>query len=92
MPARPLSPSAALRGLALCALAFGPAAAAQSVPGWASPSPPPSSAAAVAATPGTPGGGVGPGGGATNQVPVDGGLGLLALAGGAYAVRRLRRR
>lgn len=26
------------------------------------------------------------------QVPIDGGLGLLALAGGAYAVRRLRGR
>ncbi|MEM6288326.1 MAG: hypothetical protein AAF845_14355 [Bacteroidota bacterium] len=25
------------------------------------------------------------------QVPVDGGLGLLARAGGAYAVKRLRR-
>ncbi|HLT48793.1 MAG TPA: hypothetical protein VK002_16295 [Rubricoccaceae bacterium] len=26
-----------------------------------------------------------------DPVPVDGGLGLLALAGGAYAVRRLRK-
>ena len=32
-----------------------------------------------------------PGGsGPVTAVPVDGGLGLLALAGGAYAVRRLR--
>jgi len=30
------------------------------------------------------------GGGPVQQVPLDGGLGLLALAGSAYAVRRLR--
>ena len=29
---------------------------------------------------------------APTAVPVDGGLGLLALAGGAYAVRKLRQR
>ncbi len=34
-----------------------------------------------------------PGGGApVTPVPVDGGLTLLAVAGGAYAVRRLRAR
>lgn len=39
----------------------------------------------------------GPGGGppppppAPAQVPIDGGLALLALAGGAYAVKKLRR-
>jgi len=32
------------------------------------------------------------GGGAVTPVPVDGGLTLLAVAGGAYAVRRLRER
>jgi len=37
-------------------------------------------------TPGT------PSGPPIQTVPVDGGLGLLALAGGAYAVRRLSRR
>ena len=29
-------------------------------------------------------------GGSVTPVPLDGGLGLLALAGGAYAARRLR--
>ena len=32
------------------------------------------------------------GGGGVTPVPLDGGLGLLALAGGAYAVRKLRQR
>ena len=41
----------------------------------------------VAAQPPPPGGGAPPA-----QVPIDGGLGLLAVAGGAYAVRRLRSR
>ena len=31
-------------------------------------------------------------GGAPTQVPVDGGLGLLALAGAGYAAKKLRRR
>lgn len=45
--------------------------------------------------PGLPGGGpggTGPGSQASRRVPLDGGLSLLALAGGAYAVRRLRNR
>jgi len=71
--------------LALCA---GPLAA-QSLPDWAKPSPIPSpmSPEAMMAPPTLPGGG-----GVPTQVPIDGGLGLLALAGGAYAVRRLRNR
>ena len=32
------------------------------------------------------------GGGPVTAVPLDGGLGLLVVAGGAYAVRRLRQR
>ena len=45
--------------------------------------------------PGFPGGPGGPAGppalpGAPQQVPLDGGLGALALAGAAYAARRLR--
>jgi len=32
------------------------------------------------------------GGGPVEAVPVDGGLSLLALAGGAYAVRKIRQR
>jgi len=48
--------------------------------------------AAASAQPG-PGGNPGtPGGAPTQSVPLDGGLGLLAAAGGAYAVRRLRAR
>ena len=38
---------------------------------------------ALNAPPGLPGG--------PQQTPVDGGLGLLAVAGGAYALRKLRR-
>lgn len=59
---------------------------AQSLPEWAEPGPPPASAptmAAVEPPPPPP---------APAQVPLDGGLGLLALAGGAYAARRLRQR
>ncbi len=37
----------------------------------------------IFAQPGTPGGG-------GDQVPIDGGLGLLAAAGGAYAIKKLR--
>lgn len=72
-----------------------PAALAQSVPDWAAPmgssegpSGSPSDPAALLAPPTLPGGGVAP----LQEVPIDGGLGLLALAGGAYAVRRLRQR
>ena len=83
MPALPIRP------LALAAVALllsAPAAGAQSVPSWASPSggpSAPSGGTTMAAPPTTPSGGV-------SQVPVDGGLGLLAVAGGLYAVRRLR--
>lgn len=74
-----------LRTLALAVpLALAAPSLAQSVPDWAAPSSPP--APTTAAAPPTP-----PGGGAApSQVPIDGGLGLLALAGGAYAIRRLR--
>ena len=63
------------------------AASAQSLPDWAAPPAP------AATTPPT-GPGTGPGTPSTptQSVPVDGGLGLLALAGGAYAARRLRHR
>ncbi|HIG74319.1 MAG TPA: hypothetical protein EYQ24_07015 [Bacteroidetes bacterium] len=90
--------------LALVALSVSPALA-QDVPGWARPvSPddvsrtPPSEVSRQPVGPGLPGGPGGPGGGtgpgsqASQRVPLDGGLGLLALAGGAYAVRRLRNR
>ena len=70
-----------LAALALAVL-FAPAAA-QSLPDWAAPSaptasdsPPPS---VVPDPPGPPAG-----------VPIDGGLGLLALAGAGLAARRLR--
>ena len=74
--------------LLAAALALVPAAA--QTPGFPGPPGGPS-------TPGFPSapGGVAPPGfpGAPAQpVPLDGGLGLLALAGGAYAVQRLRRR
>ena len=61
---------------------------AQSVPEWAAPNAPSAPAAESAVMPPqTPGGT----GNAPTQVPLDGGLGLLALAGGALAVRKLRR-
>ena len=73
----------------LAVLAAMAPAAAQSVPSWAAPSDAPPVSATVPGPddgPGTPGD---PG---PAEVPLDGGLGLLALAGGAYAARRLRRR
>jgi len=61
-------------------------ASAQSLPDWAAPTthatPPPTDPGGSPGTPGTP----------TQSVPIDGGLGLLALAGGAYAARKLRAR
>lgn len=72
----------------LCAAALLLAAGssvAQSTPGWASPSPSAPSGGYFAADP--PGPPPPP-----PPVPVDGGLGLLAVAGGALAVQRLRRR
>ncbi|MEM9996379.1 MAG: hypothetical protein AAF809_01665 [Bacteroidota bacterium] len=70
------------------ALLFTLPAGAQSLPEWAAPldpvppsSPAPSPAEAVPTLPGGP-----------TQVPIDGGLGLLALAGAGYAVRKLKQR
>ncbi|GAB5536807.1 MAG: hypothetical protein Rubg2KO_30560 [Rubricoccaceae bacterium] len=61
---------------------------ATAVPDWAAPSAPmePSGPAAESMMnpPNPPG--------APTQVPLDGGLGLLALAGGAYAAKKLRER
>ncbi|MEM6782143.1 MAG: hypothetical protein AAF624_00215 [Bacteroidota bacterium] len=59
---------------------------AQSLPDWAAPSaaPSPSEAPPAEAVPTVPS--------APTQVPIDGGLGLLALAGAGYAARRLRQR
>ena len=80
------------RFLTLAALAVAlalPASHAQSLPEWGSPLEPAPSIegpTAHAAPPGTPGGGTNP-----PQVPIDGGLGLLALAGAAYAGRKLHR-
>lgn len=70
---------------ALAALASAPSSA-QSLPEWAASGPAPAAQANVA-PPSPPFGG-----GAPEKVPVDGGLGLLALAGAGYAARRLRRR
>jgi len=66
-----------------------PLALAQSIPSWAQPSVIAGSSdpSAMMAPPVLPGGGAAPA-----QVPLDGGLSLLALAGSAYAVRRLRSR
>ncbi|MEM0963128.1 MAG: hypothetical protein AAGK21_11410 [Bacteroidota bacterium] len=78
-----------LRIVTLAALVALPmAGAAQSVPGWAepvAPPPAPTPATSMEGPPPRPGG-------TPTQVPIDGGLGLLALAGGAYAAHRLRRR
>ncbi|MEL6612639.1 MAG: hypothetical protein AAFQ53_11140 [Bacteroidota bacterium] len=83
----------------LVALMIAVPVGAQSLPDWAAPLPPPSTLPpapppvdespsfdeepleAVPTLPGNP-----------TQVPVDGGLGLLALAGAGYAARRLRQR
>ena len=71
----------------LAVLVIAPVAAGQSVPSWAEPSAsPPASARVPGGPPGVPGGGAAP-----VQTPVDGGLGLLALAGAGYAARRLRK-
>ena len=72
--------------LVLCVLAFD--ATAQTVPDWAAPSggvatEAPSNSGPAAPPPPPP---------IPPQVPIDGGLSLLALAGGAYAVRRLRKK
>lgn len=62
-------------------LAFSLPATAQSLPSWAAPSTP-SGPPEMASAPPPPD--------APPQVPIDGGLGLLALAGAGYAVKRLR--
>ena len=77
------------------ALAFGVASSATAqetataLPDWAAPSAPiaqpgPSVESMGGPPPNPPG--------APTQVPLDGGLGLLALAGGAYAAKKLRAR
>ena len=84
----------------VCLAAFAAVpASAQSLPDWAAPATPVEAdggsgfASMVPCPPGQTDDGSG--GCIPNpptQVPVDGGLGLLALAGGALAARRLRRR
>ena len=81
-----------LLGLAILCLA-GEAATAQTVtdpatqslPDWAAPSVPSAAPASAGVPPDPPAA-------PPQAVPLDGGLTLLALAGGAYAARRLRRR
>lgn len=70
---------------ALAALVAGPVLA-QSLPDWAEPSGPAAPEAQMMPPP-APGGG---GGSAPTQVPLDGGLSLLALAGVGLAARKLR--
>jgi hypothetical protein len=72
--------------LAAAVLMGGSSAFAQSLPGWAAPSGPsaPSPDAQSLAPPNPPG--------PPPRVPVDGGLGLLALAGAGLAAQRLRQR
>lgn len=84
--------------LLICIVAF--EAAAQDVPDWARSSDGPTTrsydngGSNVPCPPGQ--NNSGPGGAcqgdAPEQTPIDGGLSLLALAGGAYAVRRLRKK
>ena len=86
----PFAPSPMrLLALSVAAAFFVAPASAQSVPGWAAPTAPsgPSAPPAEAQMmpPPTPGGGTTP-----TQVPLDGGLALLALAGAGYAARKLR--
>ena len=90
-PLRPDEPMLSSLGriatlLVLCVLVFD--ATAQTVPDWAAPS----GGVATEAPSNSGGGGPPPPPTTPPQVPIDGGLGLLALAGGAYAVRRLRKK
>ena len=85
-------PSAPLRALTAVALFALAPAWSQSVPSWAAPSGAEPDRATAMASPPDPGGPPGTPGTPTQSVPLDGGLGLLALAGGAYAARRLRQR
>ena len=63
-------------------------AATSSIPDWAAPASPAASGTGVESMGGPPPNPPS----APAQVPLDGGLGLLALAGGAYAARKLRQR
>lgn len=86
-----LSRLLALALLAALAVAGAAAPTAQSIPDWAAPSAPAAPAEQMQAVPCPPGQTGDPcAGGVPAQVPLDGGLSLLALAGGAYAVRKLR--
>lgn len=66
--------------------------AAQSLPSWADPVGPAATTTPPGPGDGGPGGGPGTPGDPGQEVPIDGGLGLLALAGAGYAARRLRSR
>ncbi len=79
---------AALAVAVLLAGLFVTDATAQSLPDWAAPS----GGVATEAQSNPGGGSPPPPPDVPPQVPIDGGLTLLALAGGAYAVRRLRKR
>ena len=70
--------------LFVAAAAVSAPVSAQSLPDWAAPSAP---ASRSSAPPPAPGGG---GGAPPQQVPIDGGLALLAIAGAGYAARKLR--
>ena len=75
------------RLLLMAAIGLAPlAASSQSMPSWAAPSSPQAADPAPPQKDDAP-----PPPGVPQQVPIDGGLGLLALAGGAYAVRKLRK-
>lgn len=79
-----------LSALAVLAIALPATTAyAQEMPSWAEPIAPPPDDRSLSAYDVDEGGGVPDP--PTEPVPVDGGLALLVLAGGAYAVRRLRR-
>ena len=86
-PRSALRPALSSAALALALLLAVPAAA-QSLPDWAAPSGPAPPGTTDSAGPGGPPPPPPP----PPPVPVDGGLSLLALAGGASAVRRLRSR
>jgi len=76
-----------LLSLAIVGFAVAPThpATAQSLPDWAAPAPPPAASSSSGIPPDPPGT-------PAQEVPLDGGLALLALAGGAYAARRLRQK
>ena len=80
---------AALAVAVLLAGMFVTDASSQSLPDWAAPSSSGSTSSADERLPGHPPPNLPDD---PNPVPIDGGLSLLALAGGAYAVRKLRNR